>query len=75
MTELEGLVVKMVDLLSLFRPLRLFGTVQKARHHLVALIKAIPDFLSVGFFFMFFFFVYAVFGLYLYTDATYFRCR
>lgn len=39
------------------------------------MIKAIPNFLSVGFFLCFFFFVYAVFGLYLFTDSTYYRCR
>lgn len=55
--------------------MRLFGKIKKARQHIIALIKAIPDFISVGFFLLFFFFTYAVFGLYLFSDSSYYRCR
>jgi len=59
----------------LLRPLRLFANIREARQHLEALVKAVPNFLSVAFFLFYFFFSYAVLGLYMFSDSTYYRCR
>jgi len=45
--------------------LRLFNAYERAKQQAITLIKAIPSFFSVGFFFAFFFLTYAIFGLLL----------
>ena len=67
--------LKALRTLRVLRPLRSINAVPSMKHQVQALLLSLPSLANVSIFILFTSIIYAIFGLHLYSGATYSHCR